>query len=143
MASASDQQLNLAGKPMKKVHRKSYTREFKLSIIALHHSHNLYQTSKYKLNTKTILWWAASEMEISKSTKGSKHCHKHRRPDHPEMEAAILELQLLEPEHNFKFSSGRFEASLRRATNITQKPATDKFSELSQHHQKRSKTIRW
>ena len=134
---------------MKKVHRKSYTREFKLSVIAFYRSHNLYQTSKkYELNTKTILRWAASEMEISKSTKGSKHCHKHHKPDHPEMEAAILEefkemrrkglkvkrywfkfrarqlLAELEPDNNFKFSNGWFDRFKAR-NNISLRRATN------------------
>jgi hypothetical protein len=48
----------------------------------------LYQTAKkFKLNMKTSLRWATSEKIISKSTKGS----KHRRPDHPRVEAALLE----------------------------------------------------
>lgn len=103
--------------------RKSYTRELKLSFYP---KNNLYQTSKkFDLNTKTILRWAAEEA-ISKSSKGSKHCVKHWRPDHPEVEAAVMTeskemrrkglkvkgywraKQLLaerDPENSFKFSS--------------------------------------
>jgi hypothetical protein len=77
---------------------------------------------------KTFLRWATSEKIISKSSKGS----KHRRPDHPRVEAALLEefkelrkkevkvkgywfkliaRQLpaeIEPDSTFKFSDGWF-----------------------------------
>ena len=48
-------------------------------------------------------------------------------------------LSQMEPENNFKFSSGWFDKarkniSLRRATNTDQKPATDKLSHIRQFH---------
>ena len=74
-----------------KTQRKSYTREFKLSVVSFYCQNNLYQTSKkFYLNTKTILRWAAPEEAISKGSKGSKHCIKHQRPDHPEVEATLM-----------------------------------------------------
>ena len=84
-------QLTLTGTPAtEKVSRESYTREFKLSVIAFYRQNNLYQTSKkFSLNTKTVLRWAASEEKIQKCPKGLRHLPKDRPAMHPEVEAAL------------------------------------------------------
>ena len=131
---ASAQQVTLTGTPVVKTPRKSYTRETKLAVVAFYRENNLYKTSKkFELNTKTILCWAAQEKQLTKSSKGSKHCSKARKPDHPEMEAKLMEefremrgkglkvkgycfklrarqlLSEMEPESSFKFSDGWFD----------------------------------
>ena len=67
MASASQSQLTITGIPVENTHRKSYTREFKLSVVAFYQEHNLYQTWKNLtcVPIKTIVRWSASEMEIT------------------------------------------------------------------------------
>ena len=61
---------------LEKLRRKSYTREFKLSVVKFYreNNNNLYQISKrFSLNTKTLLRWIGDEEGIKKSKKGSKH----------------------------------------------------------------------
>lgn len=133
---ASAQQVTLTGTPqaVEKTRRKSYTRKFKLDVVSFYWQNNLYQTSKkFSLNTKTILRWAASEKTISNSSKGSKHCTKFRKPDYPEVEAALMEefkemrgkglkvkgywfkirarqlLSEMDPGKSFQFSDGWFD----------------------------------
>ena len=75
-----------------KLQRKSYTREFKLSMVKFYRENNnyLYQTSKrFSLNTKTVLRWIGDEEGIKKSKKGSKHRQHVRRPLYPEMERQL------------------------------------------------------
>ena len=56
--------------------RKSYVREFKLTVVNHYCENNLYQTSKrFSLNTKTILRWAK---------KGSKRMVTMRKAVFPE-----------------------------------------------------------
>ena len=130
----STSQLNLFGENAKHT-RKSYTREYKLSVVAWYRQHNLYATSKkFSLNTKTILRWAAVESEIKKSKKGSKHMMHTAKGEHHEMEAALYQeykklrrkglkvkgywfkfrarqlLTEMNPETSFKFSDGWFAA---------------------------------
>ena len=55
-----------------KLRQKSYTREFKLSVVNFYRekSNNLYQTSKrFLLNTKNVLRWIGDEDGIKKSKK--------------------------------------------------------------------------
>ena len=131
---ASTSQLDLFGENAKRT-RKSYTREFKLSVVTWYRQHNLYTTSKkFSLNTKTILRWAAAESEIKKSKKGSKHMKHTAKGEHHEMEAALYQkykelrrkglkvkgywfklrarqlLTEMNPETSFKFSDGWFTA---------------------------------
>ena len=75
-----------------KLRRKSYTREFKLSVVNFYRekSNNLYLTSKwFSLNTKTVLRWIGDEDGIKKSKKGSKHRQHVRPPMYPEMEQQL------------------------------------------------------
>ena len=72
-----------------KAKRKSYTREFKLTVINHYCENNLYQTSKrFSLNTKTILRWVADEEKLKK---GSKCTITVRKAAFPEMEAALYQ----------------------------------------------------
>ena len=161
MASAS--LFTLTGAPEAKIPRKSYTREFKLSVAAFY---NLYRTSKYfSLNTNTVLRWVANETKITESPKHSKHCVPIRRAHHPQMEAALVRefkelrekglkvrgywfkvrarqlLQQIEPGSTFQFSDGwfnRFKArqniTLSRSRNTAQTPAEDKLSLIRGFH---------
>ena len=75
-----------------KLQRKSYTREFKLSVVKFYreNNNNFYQTSKrFSLNTKTVLRWIGDEEGIKKSKKGSKHRQHVRPPLYPEMERQL------------------------------------------------------
>ena len=46
--------------------RKSYTREFKLSVMKFYHEKNLYQTAKrFSINTKTIERWVGYRRQYS------------------------------------------------------------------------------
>ena len=131
---ASAYLVTLTGAPEAKIPRKSYTREFKLSVVAFYKNNNLYRTSKYfSLNTKTVLRWVANETKITESPKHSKHCVPIRRAHHPQMEAALVRefkelrekglkvkgywfkirarqlLQQIEPGSTFQFSDGWFD----------------------------------
>ena len=60
--------------------RKSYSREFKLSVVKFYHENNLYQTAKqFSINTKTIGRWVAGEEQIKSSRKASKRVTHSRR----------------------------------------------------------------
>ena len=77
-----------------KAKRKSYAREFKLTIVNHYRENNLYQTSKrFSLNTKTSLRWAADEEKLKKAKKGSKRTITVRKAAFPEnlMEAALYQ----------------------------------------------------
>ena len=151
-----------------KLRRKSYTREFKLSVVNFYRDNNsnLYQTSKrFSLNTKTLLRWIGDEDGIKKSKKGSKHRQHVRPPMYPEMERQLyLEYkqlrkqglkvkgywfrirakQIIEatnPESSACFSNSWFDGfkqrhkiSLRRAINVSQKPAEDKRGAIQGFH---------
>ena len=70
--------------------RKSYTREFKLTVVNFYRANNLYQTSKkFSLNTKTILRWTGDEEKIKDAKKGSKHVVHVRRAMYPEVETEL------------------------------------------------------
>ena len=59
-----------------KLRRKSYIREFKISVVEFYreNNNNPYQTSKrFSLNTKTLLRWIGDEDSIKKSKEGSNH----------------------------------------------------------------------
>ena len=72
--------------------RRSYTREFKLSVVAHYRDNTLYATSKhFGLNTKTILRWAADQDKIRKSKKGSKHVKHQRKAVYPDMEEVLYQ----------------------------------------------------
>ena len=117
-----------------KASRKSYTREYKLSVVEVYRSSTLYATAKrFGLNTKTILRWAADEEKIRQSSKGSKHAKHCRKADYADMEAVLFDdykelrkkglkvkafwfrtraIQLMEqmhPEVTFHFSAGWFD----------------------------------
>ena len=151
-----------------KLQRKSYTREFKLSVVKFYreNNNNLYQTSKrFSLNTKTVLRWIGDEEGIKKAKKGSKHRQHVRPPLYPEMEQQLyLEykqlrkqglkvkgywfrvrakqiMEVTNPEASACFSNSWFDGfkqrhkiSLRRATNISQKPAEDKRGAIQGFH---------
>ena len=75
-----------------KLRQKSYTREFKLSVVEFYrkNNNNLYQTSKrFSLNTKTLLRWIGDKDSIKKSKKGSKHRQHVRPPMYPETERQL------------------------------------------------------
>ena len=72
--------------------RRSYTREFKLGVVAHYRDNTLYATSKhFGLNTKTILRWAADQDKIRKSKKGSKHVKHQRKSVYPDMEYVLYQ----------------------------------------------------
>ena len=74
-----------------KAKRKSYAREFKLTVVNHYQENNLYQTSKrFSLNTKTILRWVADKEKLKKA-KGSKRTITVRKVAFPEMEAALYQ----------------------------------------------------
>ena len=131
-----------------KAKRKSYTREFKLTVINHYCENNLYQTSKrFSLNTKTILRWVADEEKLKK---GSKCTITVRKAAFPEMEAALYQeykslrkrglkvkcfwfktrgrqlLEQMDPEASLHFSDGWFDGfkqrhriSFRCSTNVS------------------------
>ena len=76
-----------------KLSRKSYTREFKLKVLAEYKtSNNMYQVcKKHGLNSKTVSRWVSSEDKIRESSKGSKRIVCCRKPEHPDVEAALME----------------------------------------------------
>jgi len=151
-----------------KLQRKSYTREFKLSVVKFYreNNNNLYQTSKrFSLNTKIVLQWVGDEEGIKNSKKGSKHRQHVRPPLYPEMERQLyLEykelrkqglkvkgywfrvrakqiMEVTNPESSACFSNSWFDGfkqrhkiSLRRATNVSQKPAEDKRGTIQGFH---------
>ena len=159
-------QATLFGQPSAKATRKSYTREFKLDVVAKYRVSSLYATSKqYSLNTKTILRWAAAQEQIKDSRKGSKHVLHKCKGALPDLEAALFEeyqelrkkglkvkgywfrirarqlLDSMHPEATFYFSNCWFKAfkdrhgiSLRRPTNICQRPAEDKMTAVQSFH---------
>lgn len=76
-------QATLSGETAKAT-RRSYTREFKLGVVAQYRASTLYATSKvYCLNTKTILRWA--------HPKGSKHAKHNSKGTFSDLEAALYE----------------------------------------------------
>ena len=119
--------------------RKSYTREFKLTVVNFYRANNLYQTSKkFSLNTKTILRWAGDEEKIKDAKKGSKHAVHVRRAMYPEMETELYReykalrkrglkvkgfwfktrakqlLERIDPKASFNFSDGSFDSFKKR-----------------------------
>ena len=82
----------LPSNELEKAKRKSYAREFKLSVVKYYRENNLYQTTKrFSLNTKTILRWAAEEEKLKKAKKGSKRAITTRKAAFPEMEAELYQ----------------------------------------------------
>lgn len=72
--------------------RKSYTREFKLSVVTFYKGKNPYRTSKHffdEYQTKTVLRWVRNEESIQKAKKGSKHTDHKRPPLYQNMEAEL------------------------------------------------------
>ena len=75
-----------------KTSRKSYPREFKLSVVKFYRENNLYKTSnKFSLNTKTLLRWKADEQNISDSPTGSRHVKHSKGATYPQMEESSIQ----------------------------------------------------
>ena len=71
--------------------RKSYPREFKLSVVKFYRENNLYKTSKkFSLNTKTLLRWKADEEKILDSPTGSRHVKHSKGATYPQTEKALF-----------------------------------------------------
>lgn len=70
--------------------RKSYTREFKPTVVNFYWANNPYQLSKqFSLNTKTILRWTGDKEKITEAKKRIKHTVHVRRAMYPEMETEL------------------------------------------------------
>ena len=76
---------------MKMARRKNYSREFKLEVVGLYHTSNLYRTkNQYNLNTKTILRWVKQERELILSKRGSKRLKGSRKATLPKLEERLI-----------------------------------------------------
>ena len=70
--------------------RKSYARDFKLTVVNHYRENNLYQTSRrFSLNLKTVLRWVADEEKLKIAKNGSKRTVTAREAAFPEMEAEL------------------------------------------------------
>ena len=122
-----------------KAKRKSYVREFKLTIVNHYCENNLYQMSKrFSLNMKMILRWVVNKEKLKKAKKGSKCTVITRKAAFPEMEAELYQeykslrkrglkvkgfwfktrgrqlLKQMDPEASFHFSNGWFDGFKQR-----------------------------
>ena len=70
---------------------KNYSREFKLEVVGLYHTSNLYRTkNQYNMNTKTILRWVKQERELIISKRGSKRLKGSRKATLPKLEERLI-----------------------------------------------------
>ena len=75
-----------------KAKRKSYAREFKLTVVNYYRVNNLYQTSKrFSLNTKPILRWVIDDGKLKEAKKGSKRAVTARKAAFSEVEAELYQ----------------------------------------------------
>ena len=92
MASSLSRQATLTGTKQGKQKRKSYTREFKLSVVQYlrQNNHNVSQTARhFSIDRKMVQRWVKDEEKIKASSKGSKKSKHERRADYPEMEEEL------------------------------------------------------